>query len=124
VRCVLESLALKYRWVLERIEEMQRRRVGVVHVVGGGCRNGLLCQFTADATGRPVLAGPVEATAVGNVLVQAMALGHLSSLEEGRALVRRSFEVTSYEPGERGPWDEAYGRFLEILGGRSDSAVA
>jgi rhamnulokinase len=115
VRCVLESLALKYRWVLERIEEMQRRPVSVVHVVGGGCRNGLLCQFTADATGRPVLAGPVEATAAGNVIVQAMALGHLSSLEEGRALVRRSFEVTAYEPGERAPWDEAYGRFQGIL---------
>jgi rhamnulokinase len=115
VRCVLQSLALKYRWVLERIEEMQRRPVSVVHVVGGGCRNRLLCQFTADATGRPVLAGPVEATAAGNVIVQAMALGYLSSLEEGRALVRRSFEVTSYEPGERAPWDEAYDRFQAIL---------
>jgi len=115
VRCVLESLALKYRWVLERIEEMRRRPISVVHVVGGGCRNGLLCRFTADATGLPVLAGPVEATAAGNVIVQAMALGHLSSLDEGRALVRRSFEVTQYEPGERGPWDEAYGRFKEIL---------
>jgi rhamnulokinase len=115
VRCVLESLALKYRWVLERIEEMQGQPVSAVHVVGGGCRNGLLCRFTADATGRPVLAGPVEATAAGNVIVQAMALGHLASLEEGRALVRRSFEVTQYDPGDRAPWDEAYGRFLEIL---------
>lgn len=115
VRCVLESLALKYRWVLERIEEMRWRPVSVVHVVGGGCRNGLLCRFTADATGRPVLAGPVEATAAGNIIVQAMALGHVSSLEEGRALVRRSFEVTAYEPADRAPWDEAYGRFKEIL---------
>jgi rhamnulokinase len=76
----------------------------------------VLCRFTADATGRPVLAGPVEATAVGNIIVQAMALGHVSSLAEGRALVRRSFEVTTYEPGERAPWDEAYTRFLGILG--------
>jgi rhamnulokinase len=115
VRCALESLALKYRWVLERIEEMLKRPIGVIHVVGGGCRNRALCQFTADAAGRPVLAGPVEATAVGNVIVQAMALGRLSSLEEGRALVRRSFEVTLYEPAERVPWDGAYDRFRGIL---------
>ncbi len=115
VRCVLESLALKYRWVLERIAEMQGRRASVIHVVGGGSRNQVLCQFTADATGLPVLAGPAEATAVGNVMVQALALGHLRSLEEGRALVRRSFEVAAYEPREQSRWDEAYGRFLAIL---------
>jgi len=122
VRCVLESLALKYRWVLERIEEMRGRRINAIHVIGGGCQNRVLCRFTADATGRPVLAGPVEATAVGNIIVQAMALGHVSSLEEGRALVRRSFEVTTYEPGEGGPWDEAYTRFLGILGRNSPAA--
>jgi rhamnulokinase len=115
-RCVLESLALRYRWVIERIEEMRGRRVNAIHVIGGGSRNRVLCQFTADATGRPVLAGPVEATAVGNIIVQMMALGHVSSLEEGRAVVRRSFEVTTYEPGERAPWDEAYARVLGILG--------
>jgi rhamnulokinase len=115
VRCVLESLALRYRWVLERIEEMRGRRVNAIHVIGGGSRNSVLCQFTADATGRPVLAGPVEATAVGNIIVQMMALGHVSSLEEGRALVRRSFDVTTYEPGESARWDEAYDRFLGIL---------
>ena len=108
MRCVLENLALRYRWVIERIEEMRGRRINAIHVIGGGSRNRVLCQFTADATGRPVLAGPVEATAVGNIIVQVMALGHVSSLEEGRALVRRSFEVTTYEPGERAPWDEAY----------------
>ena len=115
VRCILDSLALKYRWVLERIEEMQGRPVSVIHVVGGGSQNRLLCQFTADATGRPVVAGPVEATAVGNITVQAMALGQLSSVEDGRALVRRSFETTTYEPQERGAWDELYGRLLTIL---------
>jgi rhamnulokinase len=122
VRCVLESLALRYRWVLERAEEMQGRRINAIHVVGGGSQNHVLCRFTADATGRPVLAGPVEATAVGNIIVQVMALGHVSSLEEGRALVRRSFEVTAYEPGERAPWDEAYTRFLSILGRPSPAA--
>jgi len=121
-RCVLESLALRYRWVIERIEEMRGRRVNAIHVIGGGCRNHVLCRFTADATGRPVLAGPVEATAVGNIIVQAMALGHVSSLEEGRALVRHSFEVTTYEAGERAPWDEAYTRFLGILGRASPAA--
>ena len=111
-RCVLESLALKYRWVIERIEEMRQKRVSVIHVVGGGSRNRMLCRFTANATGRPVLAGPVEATAAGNVVVQAMALGHLASLEEGRALVRRSFETAVCEPGDVAAWDEAYARFL------------
>ena len=116
VRCILESVALKHRWVLERIEKMQGRPVSVVHIVGGGSRNRLLCQFTADATGRPVLAGPAEATAVGNIIVQAMALGHLSSAAEGRALVRRSFETERYEPRGRAPWDEMYGRLVAILG--------
>jgi rhamnulokinase len=122
VRCSLESLALKYRWLIERIEAMRGRRIDAIHVVGGGSQNQVLCRFTADATGRPVLAGPVEATAVGNIIVQAMALGHVSSLEEGRALVRRSFEVTTYEPGERGPWDEAYSQFLGILARASPTA--
>ena len=116
MRCILESVALRHRWVLERIEKMQGRPVGVVHIVGGGSRNRLLCQFTADATGRLVLAGPAEATAVGNIIVQAMALGHVSSAAEGRALVRRSFETQRYEPRERAPWDEMYGRLVTILG--------
>jgi rhamnulokinase len=122
VRCVLESLALRYRWVLERAEEMRGRRINAIHVVGGGSQNHVLCRFTADATGRPVVAGPVEATAVGNIIVQAMALGHVSSLEEARALVRRSFDLVTYEPGERAPWDEAYTRFLGILGRASPAA--
>jgi rhamnulokinase len=116
VRCALESLALKCRWVLDRIEEMRGRRIRVVHIVGGGSRSRALCQFTADASGRPVVAGPAEATATGNILVQAMALGHLSSLAEARALVRRSFDLPTYEPRHTAAWDEAYGRFLSLLG--------
>jgi rhamnulokinase len=115
VRCALESLALRYRWVLERLEELTGRHPEVVHVVGGGCQNQLLCQFTADACNRPVLAGPVEATAIGNVLVQALGLGLLGSLADAREVVRRSFEVTAYTPRQPERWQEPYERFLKYL---------
>ncbi len=116
IRCALESLALKYRWVLERIEETIGYRLDPIHIVGGGTQNRLLCQLTADATGRPVVAGPVEATAIGNVIVQAIALGHLDSLAQGRDLIRRSFEVVTYEPtAQRAPWEAAYAHLLTTL---------
>ena len=116
IRCLLESLALKYRWVLERLEEVLGRRLEPVHVVGGGIRNTLLCQLTADATGRPVVAGPAEATAVGNLLVQALGLGRLGSVEDIRAVVRASFEPRTFTPcGDDGRWEEAYGRFCRLL---------
>ncbi len=115
VRCVLESLALKYRWVLEKLEQMLGRRLNVIHIVGGGSQNHLLSQFAADATQRPVLTGPVEATALGNILMQAIATGRIGSLEEAREVVRRSCALQSFEPGPAAPWDEAYGRFLHIL---------
>jgi rhamnulokinase len=116
IRCVLESLALKYRWVLEKLESLLGRRLDPIHIVGGGAQNQLLCQFTADATGRQVMAGPVEATATGNLIVQAMALGQLSSLQEGRDLIRRSLAITTYEPGgDQARWDEAYGRLLAVM---------
>ena len=110
-RCVLESLALKYRWCLEKLELMTGQGIETIHIVGGGCRNRLLCQLAADATRRPVVAGPVEATALGNILMQAMARGRVGSLAEAREIVRRSFEPVSYEPGGLAGWDEAYGRF-------------
>jgi rhamnulokinase len=110
VRCALESLALEYRWVAERLDEMVGRRLGTIHIFGGGSQNKLLNQFAADATGRTVVAGPVEATAIGNVLVQALALGEIGSLAEGRALVRSSFDVTTFEPGDTAAWDEAHRR--------------
>jgi rhamnulokinase len=121
VRCVLESLALKYRWVLERTERITGRRAEVIHVVGGGVRNTLLCQLTADATRRPVRAGPVEATALGNLMVQAYARGYLSSLEEIRAAVRGSpVEVRDYEPkGSEDEWEDSY----EGLGRIMDAAA-
>lgn len=111
IRCALESLALKYRWVLERLEELLGRRLDTIHIVGGGCQNTLLCQFTADACKRTVIAGPVEATAIGNVLVQAMGLGLVGSLAEARDLVRRSFDCAVFEPRRPQDWDGAYERF-------------
>ena len=115
VRCALESLALAYRRVLEPLEDMLGHTYASIHIIGGGSKNRLLNQFTADATGRPVVAGPAEATSIGNILVQALAMGHIASLEEGREVVRRSFEVTTYEPGERVEWDEAYERYVELV---------
>ena len=115
VRCCLESLALKYRWALERLESFRGRQIEVIHIVGGGTQNRLLCQLAADATGRTVIAGPVEATATGNVLMQALGRGHIGSLEQAREVVRRSFSLDTYEPAAaRGLWDAAYADFLSL----------
>ena len=115
VRTMLDSLALKYRYVLGLMEGILKRRLSPLHIVGGGSQNRLLSQLAADATGRPVVAGPVEATAAGNVLMQAMALGHLSSLDEVRDLVRRSFEIVSYEPRPAASIGDAYARLLRLI---------
>jgi sugar (pentulose or hexulose) kinase len=116
VRCIFESLALEYRWVAERLDELTGQRRSTIHIIGGGSQNALLNQITADATGRMVLAGPVEATALGNVLVQAIASGHLASLDEGRALIRQSFPIRAFEPHVSDLWNEAYERYLELKG--------
>ncbi len=116
VRCITESLALKYRWVIEKLEDVTRERMEVIHVMGGGCRNRQLCQATADATGRTVLAGPVEATAIGNIVIQAISLGDLGSLADARALIRRSFPQEECRPNDTAAWDTAYERFLRLLG--------
>jgi rhamnulokinase len=115
VRCALESLALKYRWVLEKLEEIAGRKLEPLHIVGGGTQNRLLSQFAADATGRSVTAGPVEATALGNILMQAIALGDIGSLAQGRQVVRNSFERVTYEPQNRAAWDEVYPRFVALF---------
>ncbi len=115
VRCALESLALRYRWVLERLEELLSRRLEVIHVVGGGSQNALLCQFTADACNRPIHAGPVEATAIGNVLVQALGLGLIGSLQEAREVVQQSFDVQVFAPQNPDNWNEPYNRFLRYI---------
>jgi rhamnulokinase len=115
-RCIFDSLALKYRHVIEQAERLSGSPVEAVHVVGGGSRNALLCQLTADATRLPVLAGPVEATAMGNVMVQALARGRVGSLEEIRAVVRSSVEVERHEPrGDAGRWNDVAERFLNLL---------
>lgn len=115
VRCAFESLALEYRRVLAELERLAGHALPVLHVVGGGSRNRLLNQFTANATARTVIAGPVEATATGNILGQALALGHIRSLAEGRALVRRSFDVVTFEPERSAAWDDAYARYLQLV---------
>ncbi len=111
VRCALESLALKYRWTIARLEAILGTTIRAIHVVGGGARNALLCQFTADACDCPVYAGPVEATAAGNVLLQAMARGRIGTLSDARAIVARSFPAITYEPRDTDAWRDAAGRF-------------
>jgi rhamnulokinase len=120
VRCVLESLALSYRQTIELLTSACGISPPAVHIVGGGARNELLCQLTADATGLPVWAGPTEASEVGNLLVQAIAIGELSSLDEARSVVAESFPPMLYEPGQRGPWEDAYRRFDRLGQGRRD----
>jgi rhamnulokinase len=114
-RVVLESLALKYRLTLGQLEELTSRRLDPIHIIGGGTKNRLLNQLTADCTGRNVVIGPVEATAIGNILMQAITLGHLESLTAARALVRRSFEVETYLPTHQEGWDEAYRKLLSLI---------
>jgi rhamnulokinase len=111
VRCVLESLALLYRQTLDEIEDVTGKSITKLHIVGGGGRNRLLNQFAANATGRTILAGPIEATAAGNVLIQAIALGQLQSLEALRNVVRNSFAVETYRPADVENWQKTYERF-------------
>ncbi len=114
VRCIIESLALRYRWVLDRLDRILGRPTPVVHIVGGGARNALLCRLTADVTGRTVEAGPVEATAMGNVLTQACALGRLDP-RDVRAVARRSAWPVVYEPRDHARWADASERFGRLV---------
>lgn len=114
VRSVLDSLSLAYREALLQLEEVAGTRFDAVHVVGGGSQNHRLNQFTANATNRVVKAGPVEASAIGNALVQLLALGHVSSRREMKDVVMRSFGAVTYEPKDVAAWDAAYERFQQI----------
>ena len=115
VRCCLESLALKYRSVLDDLEALTGTPIEVVRIVGGGSQNTLLCQFTANACRRPVVAGPAEATALGNLMMQALARGFLPDLGAARAVASASGKQTTYEPQHSEAWDDAYSRFRKLL---------
>ncbi len=108
VRVILESLALKYRRVCEAVEDVAGHAIDVLHIVGGGIQNELLCEFTANALGKKVVTGPVEATASGNVLMQAIATGQIKTLAEARQIVRNTFELKEYQPNETSLWQEQY----------------
>ena len=110
-RTILESLAFKYRWVIDDLERLTHRSIRQIRIMGGGSNNHLLNQFTADATGRRVLAGPAEATALGNIGMQILATGAASSLAEVRAMIDRSFPTEIFEPQETDKWEQHMARF-------------
>jgi rhamnulokinase len=114
VRCALDSLALRYRATVECLDQLFNKRHEPIHIVGGGTQNKLLCQLAADVTGRSVVAGPVEATAIGNVLVQAIGAGILGSLEEARQIVRNSSNLVQYKPRNNPEMDRAYRLFRTL----------
>jgi rhamnulokinase len=115
-RAILESLAFKYRRVLDSLEEVTGTRFEEIRIVGGGSRNRLLNQFTANATGRPVVAGPVEATALGNIAMQMLATGAVASLAEARRIIESSFPVERFAPVAADCWDTQYRRFRDLCG--------
>lgn len=114
IRCIYESMALKYRWSFERLEEIKGQPLDLLHMVGGGIKNRMLNQFTANVLKKPVICGPIEATAIGNLMVQAMALGEVKDQAEMRQLVKNSFPTEDYLPKNTDAWDDAYDRFLKI----------
>ena len=115
VRCILQSLALKYRYTFEKLQVVLGRKLDRIYIVGGGSRNALLNRFTAEAVGVPVIAGHPEATALGNLMLQLVTLGEVGSLQESRDVVRRSFRSRTFEPGGSTGWDAAYERFLKVM---------
>ncbi len=114
-RVIFESLALKYRFVMETIEQLTQKKINKLHIIGGGSQNELLCQFAANATGAEVIAGPVEATAIGNIVMQAKTLGHFKSLKEMRQVIGESFSVKSFNPEDQIQWEKAYQMFSNII---------
>ena len=115
MRAIYESLACKYRYALDQLVTIAQRPVDVLHVIGGGARNALLCQMTADSTGREVVTGPYEAAALGNAVVQLIALGELADVQQAREAIRRSVEMRHYTPRPVGAWDGVYERFCRLV---------
>lgn len=122
VRCIMESLALKYRQAIAGLEEIVGYRIPALHIVGGGCKNKILSQFTANAINRPVYAGPVEATAIGNLAAQLISLGAIGTLAEARQVVRNSFAIEEYVPSETAAWDDAYAKLLALQKMKEEAA--
>jgi rhamnulokinase len=114
-RCIYDSLVLKYKFTIKQIESVTGKKIEKLHIIGGGAHNKTVNQLTADAIGIPVLAGPTEATAIGNIMLQAKALGKVNSLKEIREIVQNSFEVTEYKPSPKLDWEAAYLKFEKLL---------
>jgi len=115
IRCIFESLSFKYRYVLDCLSEILNKKFEILHIVGGGSQNKLLCQMTANACKIPVMTGPVEATAVGNILMQLLATGNISCIAEGREIIKNSFETEILEPKEIDYYESVYQKFLSII---------
>lgn len=120
MRCIYESLALKYRYALEQIGRVTQKRFKTLHILGGGTKDILLCRMTAASTGLRVVAGPTEATALGNILIQLVAMGDLASVEEGRRLIAQAEPLREYLPEDTALWDEAYVRYAALLAQRAE----
>ena len=114
-RVALESIAMKFRQVLGQCQEISGQKVETLHIVGGGIQNTLLCQAAADATGCRVVTGPIEATAIGNIMMQAVASGDVADIQQARAVIRNSFDVVEYEPRNTAQWNDAFERFMKLM---------
>lgn len=115
VRCIYESLALKYRYTVEGLCKLTSINPNAINIVGGGSQDNLLNQMTANACGIKVIAGPIEATALGNIVVQAIAAGEIKDIKEARKIIANSFETVVYEPQDKELWSSAYDRFTKLI---------
>ena len=115
IRCIYESLAMKYRFAIEQIEENTGKKFDVLHLLGGGTKDGFLCQMTADSLNMDVIAGPTEATALGNIVLQLIALGDIKNVDDGREIIKSSEKLTTYKSENAGAFASNYNRFVKIL---------
>ena len=115
VRCIYESLAMKYRFAIKQIEENTGKHFDVLHLLGGGTKDSFLCQMTADSLNLPVVAGPTEATALGNIILQLIALGDIEDVNAGRAIIKSQENLKEYKPINPQSFEEAYEKFLNAI---------